>query len=270
MIIYGSRMYGAKNRIDGYGVCDHCGYYTQNKSYDGRKWAHVYFIPIFPLGGHVRVLRECGKCGMGSHMPVAAVAEVYGQLESLMQLAVAAASDGRHVVTPPGSQDEVHTGPLLTEAIVMLHGTGHGEDIPGVLELLKHDNAEYEHHVAASAWSDVRGKPDEARAMMQQAAAKQPDAPYPLVMLARFAARAGDAQGQLNYLQKCNDLLGGRDVTIMLEMIAPLETLQRFDELTALLDRCIAVVPELAHDKKFMKHHKKYAKKAQKMAAKAG
>ncbi len=59
MIIFGSKMYGVRNVVRGFDECEHCECYAQHKSYSGRKWGHVYFIPLFPMGGRVRVLREC-------------------------------------------------------------------------------------------------------------------------------------------------------------------------------------------------------------------
>ena len=70
MIIYGSRMYFKKNLVRSFGECENCGRYGKRVSYQARKFGHIYFIPILPLGSNSQVLRECKSCSMGSHIPV--------------------------------------------------------------------------------------------------------------------------------------------------------------------------------------------------------
>ncbi len=267
MIIYGSRMLGIRNIVHAHGVCEHCGRWVRHKSYDGRKWGHIYFIPLFPCSGHVRVLRECPTCKMGAHLPLDKAAGLYHEMEALIQPCVEAAGQGQHTFPTTAGPEPNPTGPFLSTAIEMLHVTGHGEDIPGILDLLANDGATYEHAVAASAYEDLQGHADRALALMREAAAALPDNPYPQIMLAGFAARAGNAEAQLDHLRRANESAGGQDVGIMLEMAGPLEALGRYDELTALLEECIRLVPALGEDKKLVKLQKKFAKKAAKAKA---
>lgn len=266
MIIYGSKMYGVKNVVYTHGVCDHCGHYVKQKSYDGRKFGHLYFIPLIPEGGRVRVLKECPKCNMGQHVPVDTVPGLYGEVERLLGVCFEAAAAGEHTFTDPKDNEQVDTGPFLAQAVEVLTITGHAADVPGIIKLLEDDGAAYEAAVAAGAYDDIQGRQEQAAAATQRAAEIAPDLPYPPAVLAEHARRRGDAQAWLDHLRHAHDLVGGQDVGLMLQMIDPLEALQRFDELVAVMEECVRLVPELGRDKKFMKLHKKYGKKADKQA----
>ena len=68
MLIYGSRMYFKKNTVKTTGECEHCGTYGNLTSYQAKKFGHLYFIPILPMGPHSQVLRECPQCRIGTHL----------------------------------------------------------------------------------------------------------------------------------------------------------------------------------------------------------
>lgn len=265
MIIFGSRMYGKKNVVKTHGVCAHCGTHTQQSSYDGRKWGHVYYIPLIPSSGPVRVLKECGGCGMGQHVPQAEAEQIYGRIETLIPACVEAAARGVHTFAHPESGEPVNTDPFIADAIEMLMITGHGEDVPGLVDLLSQDGAGYEAGVAASVQADVEGRTEAAVQGMQQARDAAPDEAFAPAQLAEYSRRLGRHEAQLGYLQETSDLVGGEDVGLMLEMAGPLEALGRFDELAELLETCVAKVPQLADDKTFKKLRKKVGKKAAKM-----
>ena len=266
MIIYGSRMYGAKNVVHAHGVCEHCGRLVRHKSYDARKFGHLYFIPLIPAGGPVRVLKECPSCNHGVHVPQDQAAAYYGEIESLMPKCVAAAIEGDHEFVIDASGETSPTGPFLTTAIETLYIFGSKADIPEILDILRDGGAEYEYLVARSAHEDLTGDHGTAEQSMLDAAAILSDAPYPLVMLAQFAGRRGDPHRQLELLHQTNNMQGGQNVELMLQMADIYEALNQYDQMIEMMDRCIALVPELAEDKKFMKLHKKYSKKAAKQA----
>jgi len=65
MIVFGSRMYFKKNVVKSFEECEHCGVYGKMISYKARKFGHIYFIPLIPMGKSSQVLRECKKCKRG-------------------------------------------------------------------------------------------------------------------------------------------------------------------------------------------------------------
>ena len=69
MIVYGSRMYFKKNVVNSFGECEHCGGFGKTTSYQARKFGHIYFIPLIPMGKSSQILRACKGCSMGAQIP---------------------------------------------------------------------------------------------------------------------------------------------------------------------------------------------------------
>ncbi len=90
IIIYGSRIYGKRDEITGWGRCEECGVYGPHSSYNGRKWGHVYYIPLIPSGPHLRVIKECGNCKTGMHIPEMDVPEMVQEIRLSADAALAA------------------------------------------------------------------------------------------------------------------------------------------------------------------------------------
>lgn len=76
MIVFGSRIYGKKDVLHYHGTCEQCGVYGPQRSYSGRRWGHLYWIPLIPETGPLRVLHECKACKNALAME-ANEAEVY-------------------------------------------------------------------------------------------------------------------------------------------------------------------------------------------------
>lgn len=262
MLIYGSKMYGTKNLVQGFGECQHCGGYGQHRSYDGRKFGHLYFIPLIPMGGHVRVMKECAHCSMGSHFPRDHVIGLYQRIESLMQSCVIAAGEGSRLFTDPEGGVS-HNGPFLLEAVDLLYTAGYASEIPPLIELLDNDAARFEHGIASGAFAEIRGDATAAYVSYQSASEAAPDEPLPYMLMSGFQMRSGQPQQALDLLERAC-AIEPDDVQLMLSKAGPLEALGRFQELLDLIDRAIALAPQLADDKPFMKMRKKFAKRLEK------
>lgn len=262
MIIYGSKMLGVKNVVNGYGECPHCGKYGKHRSYDARKWGHVYWIPIIPSGGPVRVMKECGSCNMGSHVPQAEVGKLYQRIEELMQPCVIAAGEDSRVFHD-SQGGETHNGPFLLEAVELMYTAGYRKEVPELIELLNNDAARYEHGLASGQYAEIRGEAQAAYQAYQGAAEAAPNEPLPLLLMSEIQLRAGRAQEALGLLERACAIQPD-DVQLILAKAAPLEALGRFQDVSDVIDRAIQFAPQLAQDKKFMKLRKKFAKKAEK------
>ena len=66
LIIYGSKIYGKRDEITGWGRCEECGVYGRHSSYNGRKFGHIYYIPLIPSGPHLRVMFYWGRLDSSS------------------------------------------------------------------------------------------------------------------------------------------------------------------------------------------------------------
>jgi len=262
MIIYGSKMYGVKNVIMGYGSCPHCGAYGKHKSYDGRKWGHVYWIPLIPEGKPARVMKECAQCNMGSHLPQTQVGKLYRDIENLMQPCILAASEGAHSFQDDQGT-ETFTGPFLLDAIDLMFTAGYRKEIPPLINLLDNDASRYEFFIANGAYNEIQGRTDDALADYQAANHSAPEIALPYMLLADFHARAGRVEENLDMLDKALELEPD-NVQLLLVKVDPLERLGRFQEIVEILDQAERMVPELGGDKAFKKQRKKFEKKAAK------
>ena len=264
MIIYGSKMYGTKNVVKGVGSCPHCGAYGKHKSYDGRKWGHLYFIPLIPSGGHVRVMKECASCNMGSHLPQAQVGELYANIEKLMQPCILAASEGAHRFDDDQG-NETFTGSFLLDAVDLMFTAGYRNEIPGLINLLDNEASRYEYGIASGAYQEIQGDAGGALAGYQAANDAAPGEALPYMLLADFNGRSGQNEEQLAMLDKAIEL-EPESPQLLLAKLGPLEQLGRYQDILAVMDRAEQMIPGLGQDKKYKKQRKKFEKKA----AKAG
>lgn len=262
MIIYGSKMYGVKNVVKGTGSCPHCGVYGKHKSYDGRKWGHLYFIPLVPSGGHVRVMKECASCSMGSHLPKEQVGKLYANIEKMMQPCILAASEGAHSFDDDQGE-EVYTGPFLLDAIDLMYTAGYRSEIPELVNLLDNDVSRFEHGIASGAYKEIQGDASGAMASYQAANHADPDQPLPYMLLADFHGRAGRSEEQLAMLDKAIEF-EPENPQLLLVKIDPLERLKRYQDILVVMEQAEQLMPGLARDKQYKKQRKKFEKKAAK------
>jgi tetratricopeptide (TPR) repeat protein len=262
MIIYGSKMYGVKNVVKGTGSCPHCGAYCKHKSYDGRKWGHVYWIPLIPSGGPVRVMKECSSCNMGNHLPQTQVGKLYREIEKLMQPCILAASEGLHRFNDEEG-NETFTGPFLLDAIDLMYTAGYRSEIPELIGLLDNDVSRYEYGMATGAYQEIQGDAGGALAGYQAAMNAAPEEAMPYLLLADFNGRAGRHEEQLDMLNKALELEPD-NAQLLLVKIDPLERLGRYQDILVVMEQAEAMIPGLAQDKQYKKQRKKFEKKAAK------
>jgi tetratricopeptide (TPR) repeat protein len=262
MIIFGSRMYGVKHEVWGYGECENCGAYGKHRSYQGRRFGHLYFIPLIPMGGAVRVMKECASCKTGRQVPIDQVDALYRRIEELMQPCVLAAEEGEHSFIDEEGVD-VHNGPFLLEAIDLMYTAGYHGEIPELLNLLDKDVSRYEHGVASGAYAELCGDSQAAYQAYQSACEARPDEVLPYVLLSDAQRRGGQAEAALGLLDRALEIEPD-NVQLLLAKAGPLEALGRYGELTELLDRAVQVEPALQQNKQITKLRKKYAKRAAK------
>ena len=265
MIIWGSRMYGQKNVVKGVGACPHCGKYGANRSYDGSKWGHLYFIPLVPMGGKVRVMHECAACKMGSHMPQASVQRMVGEIETLMGLCVESATAGTREFADPKQGQPVANDGFLLEAADLLYHSGHGNELPGLIELLNTDASRYEHGITLGVVAELKGDDNGAVIAYRSAVKADPDQPQAFLLLSDVLMRRGDAEGSLQMIERAEQLVP-ENAQLLMAKTRPLEVLGRYEELVDALDRAIQIAPALGHDKGVAKMRKKFGKKAAKQA----
>lgn len=67
MIFFGTGHYSKRNPQHRHGICESCGRAGQLHSYNCTQFAHLYWIPIIPLGSK-RIMDQCPSCKAGREM----------------------------------------------------------------------------------------------------------------------------------------------------------------------------------------------------------
>lgn len=258
MIIYGTRMYGKKNEVRGYGRCPHCGKVGVHRSYDGRKWGHLYFIPLIPDGGPVRVLRECASCSTGSHIPLANIPALLQAVEKALEDAVIAL----------GAQEAEMTinGQKLPVATVLAANLGDAYCLVGdravrrLIDDLQSVNADEElllvHALAAELKGDIRAaapKFTELGARARQA--------IPLFHAARFFQEQGRPAEAIPLAERVEALLVA-DLGVKQLLIDCYLAEKQWPKVASTYENCFLIAPELRSQKPLFKAYEKACKKA--------
>ncbi len=260
MIIFGSKMYGVRNVVRGFGECEHCECYAQHKSYSGRKWGHVYFIPLFPMGGRVRVLRECSNCDTGAHIPEDELPDMIDAIRNALEACISTLDLHTHECNHPEIDEPVPIGPYIRETVGTLYLLESESLIDEARQAFDGKAAAYESNITQAALAEVKG--DDDQALEHYSNARQIAAEFPTFVMAGICQRNEHHEKALSLY---NQLLSTVDepLQVLLAMTESLESLKSHDELCDVLEKCIALEPGLAENKKFMKYCKKVAKKAQ-------
>ena len=263
MIIYGSRMYGKRDEVITHGYCRGWDRTVQHKSYNGRKFGHVYFIPLFPCGKPSRVIQECGKCGIGSHIPEAEVPGICQGLTEDLHQCVEASARGEHRIKDADGE-ELDTAPVLASTIEMLTVLNNYGPVGAAIKELGDDS--YERHVAEAVHEELGGQLQRALKCAKSAARANKEAVWPIAKLAEYSGRLKRHDDQLKLLDRAIKMVGPTEALgLKIQKLSPLESLKEFGQMLDVMDECMQDSPKLAQDKVFAKERKKVEKKARKL-----
>jgi tetratricopeptide (TPR) repeat protein len=259
MIVYGSKMYGRKDLVKGWGACQSCGQYGQQKSYYGRKWGHLYFIPLIPLGAKVRVLKECAKCSNGLHIPEKDVPDMLQNLRSISDAALAALIGGQKEFNHKG--EDLPCAKELSGCIEFFYCLLAEDYIRLVLAALLEKKLDYVHHLVNGRSLEFQGKLDDAGASYRNAMEFEPEDILPISSLGAVTINKGDFQGARAIYERTLELTEDK-LPIYQILLSVYESLKLHVELADTYEACLELRPELRQDKKIMKAYKKACKKA--------
>ena len=261
MIVFGSRMYGRRDKVRGWGRCDHCGVYGRHLSYNGRKWGHLYFIPLIPAGPRVRVLKQCAKCQHGIHVPETEVPAMLSDMRRSVALALSALVAGRTEFKEEGSLEPVPCAAFLAATVELLCCLGGGEDVEQLIATLRDENLTYAHHLVSGSFLELQADLDGAAAAYMQAAETAPQDPVPLTLLGDLCVgRKKPDDAQLLYEKALE--LDPNNLSIMQSLIEIYTAGKEHGKLAETYETCFKLMPDLAEDKKTLKAYKKACKKS--------
>jgi tetratricopeptide (TPR) repeat protein len=263
MIIFGSRMYGKRNLVEGWGQCEHCGTYGKVRSYNARKWGHLYFIPLIPEGPRVRVVKECRSCSHGLHIPETEVPGVLESVSARNERALAALDAGEAAFVEEDDGSRTDAVATLAGSVELLIGLGDDGRVGGLLDTLRAGGHTLAYHMVEGAVQEFEGALDDAAASYEAAAEAAPDDPTPLVWLGAVRLRQGRADDARRAYEAALPLADeGGKVLLLQDLITVYEALDDYDRAAATYEQCFELAPPLREEKKFVKAYRRACKRA--------
>ena len=262
MIIYGSRMHFKDNVVDSMGTCEHCGHYTQQQSYVGRKFGHLYFIPLFPLAARSQILNECGNCSTGTHVPLADMEPIQDEVQNNFKEWIEHVQNGKNEVHLPDEEEPINVGILLAGALENLYCLQEITDVQSVLAILKSKEMHHEAEVVSARWHELQGNLDHAIASYQAAHELSPEDLYILFNLGRMERMLGKDVRALDAFYKCLEI-EPKALDVIIEIAGIYENKNDFPKIVETYDKIYDLRPDLVSDKGMKKQYKKACKKSE-------
>lgn len=258
MIIFGSKMYGKKNRVRSHGRCQHCGKYSTQESYDGRSWGHLYFIPLIPDGDKVRVIRECKSCRKGNHFPLKNVPEIAQRARNVIDQAIVAIGAGETHSEMNGERFPA-LGTIANNIQDVYCFLGE-QEILSLIEPLRTIGAKRELTLAEAKLAEVAGRRPEADAKFKHLADNSEE-PLILFHCAQYLNNTSRPEMALSIAEKLESSLV-EDLGVKQLLLECYESTKQWDKVANTYENCFLLVPELWQDKDTQKRYKKTCKKA--------
>lgn len=258
MIIFGTRMYGRKNEVRSHGRCPHCGRMGKQTSYDGRKWGHLYFIPIIPEGGRVRVFQECASCRKGMHVPIEKLSGIVEGLTTTMGRVVAATGAKETEVEIDGRRRPVAA--VVNSVVGEVHCLLGPQEVVRFLDRLREARADEELVLAEAKAAETAGRTKEADGKYHELAGRSKN-PVMLYQAARFLrdqARIAEAVAVAERLE----MMAVTDLDVKQLLIDCYGAQREWAKLATAYENCFLIAPDLMKAGAIRKAYKKACKKA--------
>ncbi len=263
MIIHGSRMYGRKNKIHSWGYCEQCNKYLRQTSYNGRKWNHINYIPIFPEGPNIYVIKECKKCSVGLHVSLTDLPEMIENIEDDVENTIKALHNEQEYFLVKGEDGEEvaqSCADTLIGAIEILYCTGNHEAVKELLMAIDKDHYRKIYCVVKGKFLELQGKIDEGIILFERAAKNYPDDENAYWLLAAAFYNSGKLKEARKAYENLLEI-STEKADVMFILLDVYEELKEYLHMTETFEHCFEDHPEFAKQKKFVKRYKKACKK---------
>ncbi len=258
MIIYGSRMYGRGKAVKTFGLCDNCGKYCRNISYNSRKWGHIYFIPLIPQGVRMRVLKQCTKCSQGIHLPLEHVPAQLEELQGRIRDGLMALLAGQQEVVVDGVERSAEA--MLAGTVEMLHCLGASDQVALLLASLKSKALTHAHDLVEGESLEVLGKLAEAELAYRRAAESRPEDGYGWICLGMVRRKKNDMAGAKESLERALPIARNQ-LSVRQLLLSVYEGLKDYPRLAETYEACFQANPGLWANKQVLKAYKSACKK---------
>lgn len=193
MIIYGTRMYFRANVVKSYCECEHCGRYGRMTSYQATKFGHIYFIPLLPLGSKSQVLRECGGCSMGAHIPVSNLEPIVDKVQQQFRSWIEQVQAGNSEIEI--GEEKCNVGKLIAGILDDLYCLKQIENADSILTILQAQGMDYEAKLVQARWNELTGNLAATKTCFQEAAQMRPEDPYAHFQIGKIECLQNNVQG---------------------------------------------------------------------------
>lgn len=261
MIIYGSRMYFKKRLVNSFGECEHCGRYGKMRSYQARKFGHIYFIPLIPMGAHSQVLRECRSCDMGVHIGTEQLGGLVESLSDQFKSWVVALSEGLKEVEPAPGEEPVNIGALISGSLDDFYCLGEIESVDSIIELMDASGLQMEKEMVLGRWAEIHGDLEAAISHNQAAHRIDPTSGYPLFQLGHLNLLKGDLAAAETAYEQYSRLFPD-DLSPVVELAGAYEVKKDWPKIVQYYDAIYEASPEVVADRAMKKVYKKACKKS--------
>lgn len=259
MIIFGSRMYGKKFVVEGWGYCDNCRKYVKTSNYNAREWGHIYFIPIIPSKTPMRVIRECSKCHRGNHIPEIETPAILNELKTHSDNALSALIDGEKVFSDNGK--EISYAASLANNVELLYCLNEADYVSKLIENLQAHGLNYTLELVTGKSLEFQGKFDEAMHSYRQAALHEPQEVAPLLYFGLVYLRQKDYIRARPIYEKALELTDDK-ISVLQILLMVYENIKDHGALAETYEEIYKISPNISQDKKIMKAYNKACNKA--------
>lgn len=263
-MISGSRMYGRKNKVISWGYCEHCDKYSKQMSYNGRKWAHINYIPIFPEGPRMHVIKECKKCNVGLHLKLTDLSEMIENIEDSAEKAIEVLHNGDeyyNITEEDGEETTQSCIDTLVTAVEILHCTGYEEAAKELLTALDTENYRKIHCAVKGKFRELQGNLKEAIVLFERSVKNFPDDEHAYYMLAAALYNSGKVKESREVYENLLKITSSK-TNVMLMLLDVYNELKEYVTMAETFEHCFEAHPEFAKQKKFVKRYRKACKKA--------
>jgi tetratricopeptide (TPR) repeat protein len=263
MIIYGSRFYGKKDMLSSYGTCEQCGVYGPQRNYNGRRWGHLYWIPLIPEGPAVRVLHECKACKHAHAIPLSEREQTLERMREATDRALAALLAGKDSVDVNGvSADPVNE---IGGTLDFLLALGEAKYVKLLVAALRQQpGCEYACRVCEALWAEFEGDIEAAEEHFRSALRLSNRSTLPAASLARLYMHQKKYAEAQTILEQ---VISATGETTLYGLLSLVQTRKGDHENAAKsYEALFRAMPGAALDKGIYKEYKKLCRKAKRPA----
>ena len=243
-----------------WGYCGNCGKRGELRSYTGRRWVHLYYIPIIPAGRRTRVMIECKKCKQGQQVAQKDIEETIEKLRGEAAEVLGVIEKGE---SEDGEVELAGWADCLRQIAEMFYCLGEAGEVDYLSEEQRREQERqrYVGHMLEGACLEMRNELEGAAGCYRAAHGLRPSNVFAVKRLGESYALMKDAVNALAWYEKGLELEPG-DVGILQGLLDVYQTTKDYAKAAETYEKLFSLSVTIAGDKKVIRQYKKVCKKA--------